>query len=58
MHYSAEKITETLKEKGLRVTPQRFSVYANLLSRSDHPTVEQIFEDLNKNFPISSQATI
>ncbi len=58
MNYSAEKITATLKSKGLRVTPQRFAVYANLLSRSDHPTVEQILEDLNKNFPVSSQATI
>lgn len=58
MNYSAESITATLKSKGLRVTPQRFAVYANLLSRSDHPTVEQILEDLNQNFPVSSQATI
>ena len=58
MNYSAETITQTLKSKGLRVTPQRFSVYANLLSRTDHPTVEQILEDLNQNFPVSSQATI
>lgn len=58
MNHSTESITATLKSKGLRVTPQRFAVYANLLSRSDHPTVEQILEDLNQNFPISSQATI
>jgi len=58
MSYSPEAIKKTLKSKGLRITPQRFAVYANLLSRSDHPTVENIFEDLNQNFPISSQATI
>ena len=58
MNYSAETIKETLKSRGLRVTPQRFAVYANLLSRSDHPTVEQILADLNQNFPVSSQATI
>lgn len=58
MNDSAENITKTLKSKGLRVTPQRFAVYANLLSRSDHPTAEQILEDMNQNFPISSQATI
>lgn len=58
MNYSAETITDTLKSKGLRVTPQRFAVYANLLSRSDHPTVEQIMEELNQDFPVSSQATI
>lgn len=58
MNYSTENITAILKSKNLRVTPQRFAVYANLLSRSDHPTVEQIMEDLNQNFPISSQATV
>ncbi len=55
---STAEITQTLKTKGLRVTPQRFAVYANLLSREDHPTVEQILVDLNQHFPVSSQATI
>jgi Fur family peroxide stress response transcriptional regulator len=55
---STDAIVNTLKAKGLRVTPQRFAVYANLLSRTDHPTVEQLLVDLNKDFPVSSQATI
>ena len=55
---SIDAIVQTLKAKGLRVTPQRFAVYANLLSRTDHPTVEQILVDLNQHSPISSQATI
>ncbi|CEJ45299.1 Fur family transcriptional regulator [Umezakia ovalisporum] len=58
MQQEAHTIIQTLKSKGLRVTPQRFAVYANLLSRSDHPTVETILGDLNKDFPVSSQATI
>lgn len=58
MQKEANAIVETLKSKGLRVTPQRFAVYANLLSRTDHPTVEQLLTDLNKDFPVSSQATI
>ncbi len=49
---------QTLKRKGLRVTPQRFAVYASLLSRTDHPTVDQLLNDLNQEFPVSSQATI
>lgn len=49
---------QALKAKGLRVTPQRFAVYANLLSRQDHPTVDQLLHDLNQEFPVSSQATI
>jgi Fur family transcriptional regulator, peroxide stress response regulator len=47
-----------LKSKGLRVTPQRFAVYANLLSRADHPTAEDILCDLNQDVPTSSQATV
>ena len=58
MKHSAEEITKRLKSKGLRVTPQRFAIYSNLLSRTDHPTVEQLLEDLNQDFPIASLATI
>ncbi|MDY7014592.1 MAG: Fur family transcriptional regulator [Cyanobacteriota bacterium] len=58
MSQRTEEIIQTLKSKRLRVTPQRFAVYANLLDRDDHPTAEQILHDLNKDAPISSQATI
>ncbi|MBD2137222.1 transcriptional repressor [Anabaena sp. FACHB-1237] len=58
MQYKANEIIKTLKSKGLRVTPQRFGVYANLLNRKDHPTVEQILKDLNQEAPTSSQATV
>ena len=55
---SANEIVDRLKLQGLRVTPQRFAVYANLLSRIDHPTVEQLLSELNQSGPVSSQATI
>ena len=58
MSQRTEEIVQTLKAKRLRVTPQRFAVYANLLSRSDHPTAEQLLKDLNQDAPTSSQATI
>ena len=54
----SEEIVQILKSKRLRVTPQRFAVYANLLDRADHPTAEQLLHDLNQDAPISSQATI
>lgn len=58
MQRQADRIVQTLKSKGVRVTPQRFAVYANLLQRSDHPTAEQISSHLNQDAPTSSQATI
>lgn len=58
MQKQAEDVVKLLKSKGLRVTPQRFSVYANLLTRYDHPTADQILSDLNRHRPTSSQATV
>jgi Fur family transcriptional regulator, peroxide stress response regulator len=51
-------ITKRMKSMGLRITPQRYSVFANLLGRCDHPTVEQILADLNQEYSISSKATV
>jgi Fe2+ or Zn2+ uptake regulation protein len=53
-----ENIQQLMKEKGLRITPQRYSVYANLLSRCDHPTVEDILQDINQAIPIASKASV
>ncbi|MDX2257113.1 MAG: Fur family transcriptional regulator [Pseudanabaenaceae cyanobacterium bins.39] len=58
MQKQADQVVQILKSKGLRVTPQRFAVYANLLARQDHPTAEQILLDLNQDAPTSSQATV
>lgn len=58
MQKQADHIVQTLKSKKLRVTPQRFAVYANLMSRTDHPTAEQILNDLNQDTPQTSQATV
>lgn len=54
----ATDIRTAMKQKGLRITPQRFAVYANLLAREDHPTVEQILEDVNTDIPIASKASV
>jgi Fur family transcriptional regulator, peroxide stress response regulator len=58
MKTKASAITQILKQKGLRVTPQRFAVFENLLHRSDHPTAEEILADLNRDRPLSSTATV
>jgi len=58
MQHQSNAIVQTLKSKGLRVTPQRFAVFANLLTRTDHPTAEQIQTALNRDYPVSSQATV
>jgi Fur family peroxide stress response transcriptional regulator len=56
--YNSSEIVKQLQAKGLKITPQRVAVYANLLRRCDHPTVEQILTDLNTDLPIASKATV
>ncbi len=58
MNISPDEIVQILKDRGLRVTPQRFAVYRNLLDREDHPTVDKLLLDLNAQGPVSSQATV
>lgn len=47
-----------LKEHGLRATPQRLAVLRILATRDDHPSVEQIHQEVRRDFPTTSLATI
>ncbi len=58
MDQEAQAIRKIMKDKKLRITPQRFAVYANLLSREDHPTVEEIMTEVNQNLPLVSKASV
>jgi Fur family peroxide stress response transcriptional regulator len=51
-------ISKKLKESGNKLTPQRL-VIARILAESEgHPSVEDIYSQLRKNFPGISQATV
>ena len=53
-----EKMIQRLREKGCRVTPQRIAIL-RILSLSDgHPSVEKIYEQVKKEFPTTSLATV
>lgn len=53
-----EKVTELLRENGLKVTPQRLAVYEVLYGMKDHPTVEMIYNKLHPKYPTMSLATV
>jgi Fur family peroxide stress response transcriptional regulator len=47
-----------LRERGCRITPQRRAILW-VLARSDgHPSVEQIYERIKPDFPMTSLATV
>lgn len=41
-----------------RMTKQRKAIYQNLASRHDHPTAQQLHQDLLKTYPNISLATV
>jgi Fur family peroxide stress response transcriptional regulator len=46
-----------LKSRNLKATPQRLSVL-EVLNKNEHPTMEEIYEEIKKEFPSISLATV
>ncbi len=47
-----------LKEKGLKVTPQRAAIYEAIVKLNNHPTAENIIEYIKTNYPNISVGTV
>lgn len=48
----------TLKQSGVRITPQRHAVLEYLLTSRTHPTADEIYRALEGKFPNMSVATV
>jgi len=53
-----ETMLAKLKEKEMRITPQRLAVLKILSESCEHPSVERIYEQVRGDFPTTSLATI
>jgi Fur family transcriptional regulator, peroxide stress response regulator len=51
-------LTEKLKNHGYRMTPQRMAILKILTESINHPTVEQVYEQVRPDFPMTSLATV
>ena len=47
-----------LKEKGLKVTPQRVAIYEAVIKLRNHPSAEKVIEYIKKNHPNISVGTV
>lgn len=57
----SEKIQDaiaTLKESGVRITPQRHAILEYLIATMKHPTADDIYKALEDKFPNMSVATV
>ena len=55
---SKEKIIESLRKNGFRVTPQRIAIAQVISSSKDHPTAEQVFNIVKRTHPSISISTV
>lgn len=53
-----EHMIDSLRQRGMRVTPQRLAVLKVLAESRNHPSVEDIYERVKVDFPCTSRATI
>ena len=53
-----ETLVNKLRQLGISVTPQRLAVLSVLESRLDHPSAEQIFQEVKSQLPAISFNTI
>lgn len=58
MHLDINNIQEVLKEKDLKVTPQRIGVLEAIYSLRNHPTAEQIIDFIHKKHPSIAIGTV
>jgi Fur family peroxide stress response transcriptional regulator len=53
-----EKLISKLRKNGYKVTPQRLAICEEVLSSDSHPTAEQIFNRVSKEYPAISMTTV
>lgn len=53
-----QKVINLFHKNGFKITTQRLAIYRFILSRSDHPTADQIYQALIKDYPTISLGTI
>ena len=53
-----DQILAKLKQRDFRITPQRLAVLRILASSNGHPSVDKIFEQVKRDFPTTSLATV
>ena len=51
---TSQELTNLLRERGYKVTPQRLAVYEALADETWHPNAEMLFNKLQPKFPAMS----
>jgi Fur family peroxide stress response transcriptional regulator len=55
---NTKQLIVELREKGFKVTPQRIAICEFVLSSKEHPTTDQVYQEVKKECPTLSLATV
>jgi Fur family peroxide stress response transcriptional regulator len=55
---NTEQLIAKFHEKGFKVTPQRLAICEFVLSSKEHPTTDQVYQEVKKKYPTLSLATV
>lgn len=58
MKLGNEEIQSRLKERGLKVTPQRMAILEGIYALNNHPTADNIIEYIRKTHPNIASGTV
>lgn len=53
-----EELMASLREDGLRITPQRMAIVDYLINTDEHPSAEHIHQTIQKKYPTVSLSTV
>ena len=51
-------VRQRFREKGLKLTPQRYAIYEMMINTDSHPAVEEIYHAVQPMFPMLSLNTV
>ncbi len=52
------RILAKIRERDFRLTPQRLAIIRILTTSKDHPSVEEVYQEVRARFPTTSLATV
>src|SRR3990172_9780051 len=55
---TVQKLTETMRNQGMKITPQRLMIFKVLENNTSHPSAEEIFKRVKRIYPAVSFTTI
>jgi len=58
MKNSVDQLAKRLKDQHISVTPQRMEILKTIMSRYDHPSADNIYQQVKRNLPMISFNTV